>query len=108
MSTSSSPVAAPEHQTFGVGCGMFLMADSTMAWPLTPCCKASGKGWLDEDTGEGIVVCRSCFAEVDSIFGDVADHTDERTFRWWAEEHGCTTPEACAADIVARLTARRA
>ena len=36
--------------------------------PLTPCCGASGKGSMTDD-GEGCVVCRSCYHEVDDIFG---------------------------------------
>lgn len=35
-----------------------------IAYPLTTCCQATGKG-----AGYG-VVCRSCYAEVDWAFGD--------------------------------------
>lgn len=42
--------------------------NSTMSWALTPCCNASGKG-LDDGFGGGMVGCRSCYREVDPIFG---------------------------------------
>jgi hypothetical protein len=34
-------------------------------YPLTPCCDASGKG-MDYEYGVG---CRSCYQEVDPVFG---------------------------------------
>ena len=37
-----------------------------LAYPLTPCCGASGKGG-----GDG-VICRSCYRDVDPMFGDCA------------------------------------
>lgn len=37
-----------------------------MVFPLTPCCKATGKGG-----GHG-VVCRRCYTDVDYDFGDAA------------------------------------
>jgi hypothetical protein len=35
--------------------------------PLTSCCHATGKGWMDDDTAG--VVCRSCFEWVDDKYG---------------------------------------
>lgn len=37
-----------------------------LAYPLTACCGASGKG------GEAGVICRSCYRDVDPMFGDCA------------------------------------
>lgn len=37
-----------------------------MAYPLTPCCGASGKG------GERGIVCRRCYNEVGAMYGDCA------------------------------------
>jgi hypothetical protein len=37
-----------------------------LAYPLTPCCGASGKG------GGNGVICRSCYRDVDPMFGDCA------------------------------------
>jgi hypothetical protein len=37
-----------------------------MAYPLTPCCGASGKG------SERGIVCRSCYNEVGAMYGDCA------------------------------------
>lgn len=45
--------------------------------PLTPCCKASGKGWLDDDGTAG-VVCRSCFEWVDDKYGTCTEITIPR------------------------------
>ena len=41
-------------------------------YPLTPCCHASGKGWMDDD-GTATVVCRSCYEEVGFYFGGPAE-----------------------------------
>lgn len=49
-----------------VACTEFV-GGGRMLYPLTPCCKASGKGG-DSLTG---VVCRSCYEEVDGKFGGV-------------------------------------
>lgn len=43
---------------------------------LTQCCGASGKGLMNDETGEGYVGCRSCYEEVDSIHGDCYDETE--------------------------------
>ena len=37
-----------------------------LAYPLTPCCGASGKG------GGSGVICRKCYRDVDPMFGDCA------------------------------------
>jgi hypothetical protein len=44
-------------------------------YPLTHCCLASGKG-AEVSTG---VVCRSCYEEVDSIYGTVYEEADVRS-----------------------------
>jgi hypothetical protein len=57
-----------------------------LAYPLTPCCQASGKG------SERGVVCRSCYNEVSAIYGDCAvvneepgDWPCERIIAAWAD-----------------------
>lgn len=50
--------------------------DFTMLYPLTPCCGASGKGMMDDATGEGFVGCRSCYREVDPKYGSVYTEAD--------------------------------
>lgn len=40
-----------------------------LAYPLTPCCEASGKGSSNVESG---VVCRACYHEVDPKFGGCA------------------------------------
>lgn len=42
-----------------------VMRDGDIFYPLTPCCNATGKG-MDYEHGVG---CRSCYNEVDSVFG---------------------------------------
>ncbi len=50
-----------------------LVAESHgMLFPLTHCCLASGKG-AECETG---VVCRSCYEEVDPIYGAVYEDAD--------------------------------
>jgi len=51
--------------------GNLVVTGDGMTYALTPCCNATGKG-ADVTTG---VVCRSCYEEVSSRFGDVADVT---------------------------------
>ena len=48
-------------------------------YALTPCCLASGKGLMDEDSDYGYVGCRSCYQEVDPKFGDVLSNDDIAT-----------------------------
>jgi hypothetical protein len=43
---------------------------------LTPCCLASGKGLMDEETFEGYIGCRSCYQEVDPAFGVTLEVTN--------------------------------
>lgn len=49
-------------------------------YPLTPCCNASGKGLMDDDSGEGYVGCRSCYQEVDPKFGGDTREVELRRF----------------------------
>lgn len=44
-----------------------------LAYPLTPCCLASGKGSSNVESG---VVCRACYREVDAVFGSAAPMYD--------------------------------
>jgi hypothetical protein len=37
---------------------------------MTPCCGASGKGLMDEPSGQGFIGCRKCYSEVDPLHGD--------------------------------------
>jgi hypothetical protein len=37
---------------------------------MTPCCGASGKGLMDEPSGQGYIGCRKCYSEVDPLHGD--------------------------------------
>lgn len=43
-----------------------VISEDGMAYPITPCCGASGKGTMNAGSG---VCCRRCYAEVDSIYG---------------------------------------
>lgn len=43
-----------------------VVDDDGMAYPITECCAASGKGTVNAASG---VCCRNCYAEVDSIYG---------------------------------------
>jgi hypothetical protein len=36
---------------------------------LTKCCGATGKGLMDEETGDGYVGCRACYQEVSWSLG---------------------------------------
>lgn len=74
---------------------------SYMAYPLTPCCGASGKG------GEFGVICRSCYRPVDAMYGDCAPLYDvpmswptERIIGGWTD-----VPDAELAAVVARIKA---
>ncbi|WP_143549080.1 hypothetical protein [Rhodococcus sp. ACS1] len=55
-----------------------VVASCGIAYYLTPCLDASGKGSM------GSIVCRSCYEEVDSLFAlgwSVADDSDWARFR---------------------------
>lgn len=39
-----------------------------LRYPLTPCCRATGKGCWDERADRGIIACRKCYREVDPKF----------------------------------------
>lgn len=56
--------------------GVHLVAHEkscNMFYPLTFCCLASGKGWGDDISEEPMVVCRSCFQEVEWVMGDIVE-----------------------------------
>jgi hypothetical protein len=55
--------------------GDLVVESDGMLYPLTHCCLASGKG-AEVSTG---VVCRSCYEEVDSIYGAVYEDADVRS-----------------------------
>lgn len=72
-----------------------------LAYPLTPCCGASGKG------GESGVICRACYRPVDPMFGDCAplysvpgSWPTERIVAGWTD-----ATDAEVADLVAKITA---
>lgn len=55
-----------------------VVATHGIAYYLTPCCNASGKGSMDA------IVCRSCYTEVDDIFAmgwSLNDDADWERFR---------------------------
>ncbi|GBF17556.1 hypothetical protein Br6_04963 [Rhodococcus sp. Br-6] len=55
-----------------------IVAAHGIAYYLTPCCNASGKGSMDA------IVCRSCYVEVDDIFAlgwNLNDDEDWERFR---------------------------
>ena len=47
----------------------------SMFYPLTFCCVASGKG-AGEEGYEFLVVCRSCYRDVDDLYGDIVEEQD--------------------------------
>ena len=60
-------MSAPALITFkGVTIAVAKSGPVYLAYPLTPCCQASGKG------SERGVVCRSCYNEVSAMYGDCA------------------------------------
>lgn len=63
MTTIHTPemLIDPYHGVYAVD------VDLGMAYPLTDCCRASGKG-----SGDG-VVCRACYQSVDDRFGMSAE-----------------------------------
>jgi len=76
-------------------CGARFASDTEigLAYTLTACCHASGKGG-DSPSG---VVCRNCYAPVPSYHGV--------PLNWWiAVEHvaaqRCPIPEDCATDTL--------
>lgn len=90
--------------------GALAYADG-MVYALTPCCKASGKGLVDEESGEGYVGCRSCYREVDWAYGlgfFVGDLTDEQItdeLSWFPAE---IAPRHLFPSIVAAIRALQA
>jgi hypothetical protein len=72
-----------------------------LAYPLTPCCGASGKG------SERGIVCRSCYNEVSAMYGDCAPLYDvpggwpiERIVAGWTD-----LDDAAVAALVAQIKA---
>lgn len=67
-----------------------------MAYPLTDCCKAFGKG-----SGDG-VVCRACYAPVDDRFGQAAEFGPtftEQVARMMPKCENVIDDYDCAADL---------
>lgn len=84
-------------------CGITVARDSGMFYPLTSCCRATGKG-AEVETG---TVCRSCYREVDPTYGDGcgADHPDVDAYLLaWLGVLGCVDPPAHSERILADLT----
>lgn len=67
MTSHRLPEVLGLFDVWGFRCKVARSGD--IRYPLTPCCEASGKGLMDDDTGEGYVGCRSCYHEVDPLFG---------------------------------------
>ena len=86
MATVTERTACDLHVAYDVDLGL--------AYPLTPCCQASGKG---ADVG---VVCRNCYQPVDAMYGDcatvAADPAQWDRLRVWIRANGCGIPDACA------------
>ncbi|UJE15723.1 hypothetical protein SEA_LIGMA_69 [Gordonia phage Ligma] len=59
------------------------------AYPLTPCCGATGKGSMDSPTG---VVCRACYTPVGFAYGDCGWGAVEMA----VAEAGCPCSSECA------------
>lgn len=87
-------------------CGVTVAYDSEVgiAYLLTDCCNASGKG------GEHGVICRACYQPVDAVYGDCARFTfPSLTNDWgrligWLNERGCPCATECAEHTVHLLT----
>lgn len=87
-------------------CGLTVAYDAEvgLAYPLTPCCKASGKG------GEHGVICRACYQPVDGLYGDCAllnfpgRPSDWERITGWITDAGCPCATNCAAHTVYQLT----
>ncbi|QNL30192.1 hypothetical protein SEA_MARIOKART_65 [Gordonia phage Mariokart] len=71
-------------------CGVQVAHNDVLgAYPLTPCCGATGKGSADASTG---VVCRACYREVGIAYGDCGWAAVEMA----AAEAGCPCSGECA------------
>jgi hypothetical protein len=66
-------------KTYPTGDGHTLAWNDDMAWPLTPCCAASGKG------GEYGIVCRACYEPVAMEYGMGEVVKTEEELRTWAD-----------------------
>lgn len=91
-------------------CGFKIASTHGLVYPLTPCHGATGKGLMDDDSGEGYIGCRSCYHEVSPTYGDCAilsDGTKSVTERigYWitAERPECPDPNACATTLTQTL-----
>lgn len=68
-------------------------------YPLTPCCQASGKG------GGNGVVCRACYHDVETYFGDCWSAGDDEgwdTYHWMLMDFGASGEQADAFVAAAR------
>lgn len=80
----------------------FSPTSSGLLMPLTPCCKATAKGFED------CIGCRKCCAEVDPAFGDCS-HLEsaaqsEQMVAWIMADHfGCADADAAARQVVAAV-----
>lgn len=79
--------------------GIAIAMSDGMIYPLTPCHQASGKG-SEVPTG---VVCRSCYEEVDPLYGDCDVAYETTRLAAWLNEQGCPTPDACKSIVLGRL-----
>lgn len=90
--TNETPTAECPH-------GVAIACDYGIIYPLTPCCRASGKG------GEWGVMCRACYAPLPIMFGDCATVEDIAPVPGWFHEQGRCGADAqwCAATTLAAL-----
>lgn len=86
-------------------CGVHLAAAGGLIYPLTPCCRASGKGSVT-DSRPG-VVCRRCYQSVAPVFARGVQPGDvhEQVARLITEISAgrCPTPDTCATEVLWRL-----
>lgn len=76
-----------------------LAVTDLFVYPLTPCCRASGKGG-----GRG-VICRRCYHDVGAYFGDCWSAGEDRgwdTYRWMLMDFGADEARADALVAQAR------
>lgn len=73
-----------EYQTVGAESPVPVVIADWGVYPLTACCKATGKGWMDDD-GSGGVVCRKCFEWVSDYYGMSWMPGDNIGWAWYAE-----------------------
>ncbi len=76
-----------------------LAVTDLFVYPLTTCCRASGKGG-----GDG-VICRACYRDVETYFGDcwsAADDDGWATYQWMLMDFGASQRTADALVAEAR------